>query len=166
MKNDTAISHSSSMGPRQNKGFTLIELVIAMVIVAILAAIAVPSYSNYVRKSRRTEAKSVLLDLASLEERYYSTQNAYTATAADLGYAAFPATTASTYYSIAAPTVVAAVAPTTAAPAGSPATFSITATAVGDQVNDTACRTLTVTSSGAQSATDSASAVNSQTCWR
>jgi type IV pilus assembly protein PilE len=90
MIKNTSIAAASSAGSRRYKGFTLIELIIAMVIAAVLAAIAIPAYSNYVRKARRADAKSALLDLASLEERYYSTQNAYSATATDLGYAAWP----------------------------------------------------------------------------
>ena len=56
----------------RDRGFTLVELIVAMVILATLTAIAIPSYSIYVLKSHRTEAKSALLDLASLEERYFS----------------------------------------------------------------------------------------------
>ena len=69
-----------------HRGFTLIELVIAMVIVSILAALAIPSYSAYVRKSRRTDAKNALLDMASLEERFFTTNNTYSSTPSDLGY--------------------------------------------------------------------------------
>src|ERR1700692_3674911 len=112
MSNRTSMARRSSAGSRRRKGFTLVELVVTMVIAAILAAIAIPAYSNYVRKARRADAKSALLDLASLEERFYSTQNIYSSTSTDLGYAAFPATVGSGYYQIAAPTVVAAVAPT------------------------------------------------------
>ncbi|HET9108841.1 MAG TPA: prepilin-type N-terminal cleavage/methylation domain-containing protein, partial [Steroidobacteraceae bacterium] len=50
-------------GPGRADGFTLIELMIAVVVVAILMAIAVPSYESYVEKSRRTDAKTALLDL-------------------------------------------------------------------------------------------------------
>jgi len=139
---------------RKSPGFTLIELVVTMVIVGILAAIAIPAYSSYVRQSRRTDAKTALLDLASLEERYFSVNNSYTATAANVGYAAFPATVGSGYYTIAAPTVVGAT--TTAA-----ATYTLTATAIGDQVNDTQCQTFTVTSAGVQSATPDPS----NSCW-
>src|ERR1700677_2699535 len=71
---------------RRNRGFTLGERVVAMVIVGVLAAIAIPSYTMYVLKSHRTEAKSALLDLASLEERYFSTANMYSETPTDLGY--------------------------------------------------------------------------------
>ena len=165
MSNRTSMARRSSAGSRRRKGFTLVELVVTMVIAAILAAIAIPAYSNYVRKARRADAKSALLDLASLEERYFSTQNAYTAVAANLGYAAFPATVGSGgYYQIAAPTVVAAVAPTATTP-GTPATFSITATSRGDQLNDTQCGSFTVTSGGGQSAL-SGTTDTTATCWR
>lgn len=159
----------SGANMRTHKGFTLIELVVAMVIAAILAAIAIPAYSNYVRKARRADAKTALLDLASLEERFFSTQNIYSASWSDLGY---PATTngsalsVGSYYTVAAPTIVAATAPT-ATTVGIPATFSFTATAVlsSDQAKDTQCRTFTVTSGGVQSAADSSGNDNTQTCW-
>jgi type IV pilus assembly protein PilE len=66
--------------PRKHRsaGFTLIELMVAVVVLTIIVAIAVPSYSNQVRKSHRTEAKTALLDLASREERFLSTNGAYT----------------------------------------------------------------------------------------
>ncbi len=74
----------------RGRGFTLIELMIAMLIVSILAALAIPSYNRSVRKSRRTEARSAVLDAAAREERFYATNNKYTQTAAELGYAALP----------------------------------------------------------------------------
>jgi len=52
------------------KGFSLIELLITMIIVAILVAIAYPSYTDYLRKSKRVEAQAELLDLASKIQRY------------------------------------------------------------------------------------------------
>jgi type IV pilus assembly protein PilE len=58
-------------------GFTLIELVIALVVVAILASIAFPSYQESIRKGRRTDAKVALTDLANRLERYYSDKNTY-----------------------------------------------------------------------------------------
>jgi type IV pilus assembly protein PilE len=152
---------------RRPLGFTLIELVITMVILAILASIAVPAYSSYILKSHRTDAKSALLDLASLEERYLSTNGSYTSTPSNLGYsaAAPPFVVGSSYYNITAITVVAAVAPTSSTSAGTPATYSITATAINAQVADKACATFTISSTGAQTATgtDPNASVD---CWQ
>src|SRR5580704_13364415 len=74
---------------RYSRGVTLIELMIVVVIASILMAIAVPSYSSYVRRSHRVEAKTAVMDLAGREERYFSTSVTganYSQTAADLGY--------------------------------------------------------------------------------
>jgi len=69
-------------------GFTLIELLITVLIVAILAAVAYPSYMDSVQKSRRTTARNALLDLASREAKFYSTNNTFTSSMnTDLGYA-------------------------------------------------------------------------------
>jgi type IV pilus assembly protein PilE len=153
--------------PRQESGFTLVELVVAMLIASVLAAIAIPSYSNYVRKARRTDVKTALLDLASLEERYFTNNNVYTGDSASLGYAAgnnWPIAIGS-YYQMSQPDVsVTAVAPT-ATTSGTPARFTLSAVAIVDQLKDTQCRTFTVASDGTQTATDASGNVNTQTCW-
>ena len=59
------------------RGFTLIELMITIVVGVILMIIAVSSYGTQVRKSRRTDAKTAVLDLAGREERNFSTTNTY-----------------------------------------------------------------------------------------
>lgn len=147
----------------RQRGFTLIELIVAVVIAAILAAIAVPSYLNYSRQSRRTEAKTALLDMASLEERYFSVNNTYSVNTTDLGYSgSWPVNVGSNYYQIQQPVVTPATAPTAALPAGTPATYTLTAVAVNDQVNDTQCLTFTLTSAGVQGAIPAA---NAFTCW-
>ena len=61
----------------RNKGFTLIELLIVVVIVAILAAIALPSYQESVRKNRRAQAKADMTELAQLFERDYTVNRTY-----------------------------------------------------------------------------------------
>lgn len=62
--------------PRQ-AGVTLIELLIAVIIVGILAAVAVPSYQDYVRQANRSEAKGILLETAQFMERNYTSNNCY-----------------------------------------------------------------------------------------
>src|ERR1700760_1838661 len=90
-------------------GFTLIELMIVVAVVAILGTVAISGYINSVRKSRRTEARTALLDLASREERFMSTNSAYSNTPSDLGYSgALPLTVGSGYYQIAIPVLNAA----------------------------------------------------------
>jgi type IV pilus assembly protein PilE len=59
------------------KGFTLIEVMVALVVVAVLAALAYPTYAGYVRKSRRIEGQVALVEAMQQEERYYAQHNAY-----------------------------------------------------------------------------------------
>ena len=134
-------------------GFTLVELMITVAIVAILATIATESYTSQVQKSRRTDARSAILDLAGREEKLFSATNAYSALASDLGYAAvgtpWPINVGSNYYS------VSVTAPTAT-------TYVITATAINSQAADSQCLTLFVDQTGLQSSTGSAPAT---TCW-
>lgn len=67
-------------------GFTLIELMIVLVVVSILAAIAYPSYQQYVNRSKRSDGKNALLELASRQERFYFDNNTYTTSLSDLNY--------------------------------------------------------------------------------
>jgi type IV pilus assembly protein PilE len=152
---------------RTYKGFTLIELVVAMLIAAILAAIAIPAYSNYVRKAHRTDAKNALLDIASLEERFFSTNYTYSGDLSQLGYAASAASSVNVgngYYTVAAPVPTPATAPT-ASTTGIPASYTVVATAINDQFKDTTCRTFTVNSDGTRSSTNSSNADSTSSCW-
>jgi type IV pilus assembly protein PilE len=146
--------HVSATSAR-HRGFTLIELMIVVVIASILVGIAVPSYTSQVRKSRRTDARNALMDIASREERYLSVTNSYSATPSDVGYsgAAWPQTLLDTYYTI------------TVAVGTNPNTFLVTATTAGMQVGDTACATFTVNQIGKQTALDSGAVDATATCW-
>lgn len=68
--------------------FSLIELMIAVVILAIVMSIAIPSYQSHLEKSRRSEGKALLSEVAALQESFRTEQNRYTADLTNLGYAA------------------------------------------------------------------------------
>jgi type IV pilus assembly protein PilE len=149
---------------RSSRGFTLVELMVVVVIATMLLAIAVPSYMSQIRQSRRTEARTAILDLAGREERYLSTNPAgYTNLPAPLGYPGFGAANpvASGYYylSVCSP----ACAPSlVAAPS-----YTITALPVAgqSQINDTQCASFSVDSTGKQFAFNSAGADSTAYCW-
>ena len=119
---------------KKDRGFTLIELMVVAAIIAILAAIALPSYSKQVRKSRRSAAVATLQQVGLLEERFRADNTGYTNAWSNLG-----SDPSNAYY-----TYTVAV---TAAAGGTPATYTITATAQGDQLKDitgsTVCSPLT-----------------------
>lgn len=100
---------------RQERGFTIMEVMIAMVIVAICTAVAVPSYQAYYTKSRRTSAQALLLEIAQRQQQYLLDARAYAADLTTLGVAT--PTIVSTYYTI-----------TMTVASGPPATFTATAT--------------------------------------
>lgn len=62
---------------KSNKGITLIELLVVIVIVGILAAIAIPVYTNYMQRARRADAKTALEQLRAAEEMYRAEKGSY-----------------------------------------------------------------------------------------
>jgi type IV pilus assembly protein PilE len=145
------------LGSRKHRsfGFSLLELLVTVAVISILATIAVTSYSSQVQKSRRTEAKSALLDLAGREERLFSTTNSYSSDEAFLGYATAAGTPMTNmpfgngYYQLTA------VAPTAS-------TYTLTANPVGQQAGDTACGSFSVNQLGVQTVSGTSTAA---ICW-
>jgi type IV pilus assembly protein PilE len=133
----------------KKNGFSLIELMIAVGIAAILAAIAVPSYSAYVKRANRTDATRSITNIVQSLERCYTQNYTY---ATNCPATNSPVASSDGYYTI-----------TITLGAGPPETYSITAVpARAPQTADADCTSFTVTNAGAQSA---APAANSAKCW-
>ena len=69
---------------RSNKGFTLIELLIVVAIIGVLAAIAIPSYTNYMIRARRADAKTALEQLRAAQEMRRSEKGSFSTSLAEL----------------------------------------------------------------------------------
>jgi len=124
----------------EERGFTLIELMIVVVLIGILAAIALPAYQDYTKRAKRAEAKQGLLELQLQQEKFRANNPNY-AVAASL---AIPT---SAYYNFAVP----------AAGANS---YSITATPTGSQAGDE-CGTFAMNQNGE----DHSGAYADSNCW-
>ncbi len=134
------------LNKKSSLGVTLIELLITIAIIGILAAVAFPSYTDYVVRSNRSEGQRELIRIANLQEQYYSDRRNYTSVLTQLGLNASPFVTDNGHYSISA--VVSNVN----------GTFTLTATAQSTQSSrDAACSPMTVTETGAKTPTSS--------CW-
>ena len=141
------------MMKNKTRGFTLIELMIVVAILAIVAAIGYPSYLEQVKKSRRAEGMGHLLELADRMERFYSDKGTYAgATLGTTSGNVFVATTEGGHYtlSIGAQDNVAF-------------TISVTPTSKGKQNTDK-CHTFTLTSLGVKSV--SGGSLSTDACWK
>ena len=138
---------------RPARGFTLIELLIAVAIIGILAAIAVPSYSAYVTKTRRTDATIFLVEAAGEQVRFRSENNRYADDMEELGYGAGTIETEEGLYTV---TVVPGSATATATG------FELVATPVegGPQASDAECGSFRITATGART-----TSTGSADCW-
>jgi type IV pilus assembly protein PilE len=146
------------MSTNAQRGFTLIELMIVVLVIGILAAIAIPSYEAYVKRAARTQATDALTDAAAREERYFYEHNQYTSKMTDLGYSDDPHSTVSgngspsRYYLV---SVEAATFTT------NPPYFKLTAVPQETQAaDDTVCGTLSLDRAGVRNPQ-----VPGQHCW-
>ena len=122
---------------RPQSGFTLIEVMIVVSIVAILAAVATPLYSDQVRRGHRASAQAVLLDAAVRQRQFLIDQRSFAASTSELGVTVPSSLTG--HYTV-----------TVTAPVGAvPPTFMILATPSGSQASDR-CGTLSVDQAGAR----------------
>ncbi len=140
------------MKRNRQHGFTLTEMMIVVAVLGVILSIAVPSYFEQVRKSRRAEGMGELMELADRMERFYSDRGTYVG--ASLGTNAtdiYPATSAKGYYTLSIGSQTATAFTVSAAP-----------TTKGDQ-NEDRCGTFSLTSQGVKSVSN---AGYQDECWK
>lgn len=141
--------NNTSFGRDHLSGFTLIELMVVVAIIAILGLLVYPSYQKDMYASRRSDAMAALNEDAQVLERCYTQYFSYN----NASCPAVPTTSPKGYYSIAS-TITAS-------------TYTLTATplAGGPQAGDSECTSFTLGNTGAQGATGSGGASAASECW-
>ena len=137
-------------GSNSATGFTLLELLIVVVVISILMGIAVPSYQSFLEKSRRTEAKELLLAAAQRQQQFYTQNDLYTTDASALSV---PTSSINGYYTL---TIVAGNT------GNINTSYSMSATPAGTQADDSACGTFTLNSLGQRTVSGSQT---TPPCW-
>jgi type IV pilus assembly protein PilE len=132
------------------RGFTLIELMITVAVVAILAAVAMPAYFDSVRKSRRGDAITALNQISQAQERWRANNVAYTTDLSASGLRV--SNPASGYYTL-------------AVSAAASASYTATATAAGAQSGDSKCTALTLSMNGGAVTYASSGSGTANFCW-
>jgi type IV pilus assembly protein PilE len=140
------------MRAKRQHGFTLIELMLVIIVIGVLLAIAIPNYAGYLERTRRSDARAALLEIASTQERIYFERNQYSNAIADVwNYReAGVYVSAEGYYAL-----------TVAFPGDDPNRFTATATARGKQAGDADCVSFTIDETGLKAATGD----DSDDCW-
>lgn len=138
--------------PRRTAGFTLIEVMITVVIVAILASVALPAYKSSVRKARRAEAHALLQAAQLGQEKFRMNNDTYASAFTDTAFSRVCTWSGSDcmsqnrYYRL-------------TASGASASGFTLTATPQGDQANDSTCSTIVLAQ------TNSGMSYTPSDCW-
>ena len=122
------------MNSKLVKGFTMVELMIVIVIIAIIASIALPSYEQFMQKGRRADGKNMLMQLSALQERFYSENGFYGRMTDIVGVGNIDSDEG--HYNV---TVDCSPDSAACAAASRPQFYTLTAAPQGGQVNDTDC---------------------------
>ena len=135
----------------RSQGFSLIELLVAVAIIGILAAVAIPMYSDYVTRSRRADGQATLMQVAQELERCYTQFSKYNDNSCSVvSSSTVNETSDQGFYVISASGI-----------ALTESVFTLTATPQNEQADDTDCTALTLTHLGEQSATGD----DPDSCW-
>lgn len=135
-------------------GFTLLEVMIVVAIIGILAAIAYPSYDEYVKRGNRSEGMAQLNDIAARQERYYAQTHTYVTASNDLGKLGLKVDSGKVGSATGKYTV-------TVAKVDDDGGYTLTAT---QNFGDTECGNLTLNALGAKGRSGSGKSIND--CWK
>lgn len=143
--------------PFRQRGMTMIELMIALVVLAVLASMSLPAYRDYVLRTNRMGAISVVLKLAACQQRIYSRENGYAAQGC--GLTNHCSNSPNDEYTV----CIVLGRPGGAVPANQ--SFTLTATPNGAQAGDS-CGTISLTDRGVRGASAAADAAQIDACWK